>query len=137
MQKFRIPAALAILVVGAALAISSFGSAHPEFGAEESSPMPDEVLTSQPSEVRLVFPSGATGGIDATQSDMWVIAVQGDRVVAHGGVDLDTADRIEMFAPIEEPLENGLYRVKWVGISLNDDGFAEGDYVFAVDIDAE
>lgn len=137
MHRLRIPAALAVLIAGVALLIGSFGNAHPQFGGEESSPMPDEILIAQPSEVRLVFPSGAPQGMDATRSYLWVVREQGERVVAHGSVDLDSADRNEMVAIIEEPLENGLYRVKWVGVSNDDDGFNEGEYVFAVDIESQ
>ena len=132
MNRFRIALAFVVLVAGVGLIVANFGTAHPEFSAENASPMPDEVRSASPEEVRIVFPEGAEGGIDAVRSAMWVIRVQGDTVVAFGGVDLDTADRIEMFAPIEEPLEPGLYMVKWVGISINDDGFSEGDYRFAI-----
>ena len=126
-------AATTLAVAGIALLIAGLATAHPQLSETESSPMPNEVLQTSPEEIRLVFPEGAHDGIDAEISDVWLVRVQGDRVVGHGGVDLDSVDRNEMFITIEESLEAGLYRVEWVGVSLGDNGFNRGSYEFAVE----
>ena len=126
-------AGMTLAVAGIALLVATFASAHPQLSETESFPQPDQVLQSSPEEVRLIFPSGAHDGIDAEISDVWIVQVQGDLVVAHGGVDLDSADRNEMFVTFEEPLRPGLYRVEWVAVSLGDNGFTSGNYEFAVE----
>lgn len=82
-------------------------------------------------EVKLVF-SVEPGGLIPDQSLFWVVRQGPDEVVAVGRVDLTVADRNVMRAELKERLVPGVYLVKWVAISLQDKGFAEGSYSFAV-----
>lgn len=88
-------------------------------------------MTESPKEIKLVF-SVEPGGLIPDQSLFWVVRQGPDEVVAVGKVDLSVADRNVMKAELKERLVPGVYLVKWVAISLQDKGFAEGSYSFAV-----
>jgi methionine-rich copper-binding protein CopC len=117
-------------VVGLTLLMASVSAAHPNLRAHESSPGPGALLSTSPSEIRLVF-SVEPGGLIPEQSIFWVVKEQGRSVVAVGTVDLNAPDRDAMVAVLPS-LERGIYSVKWVAISRSDQGFSEGSFSFAV-----
>ena len=124
-------AALALTVVAAILLVTgSFGIAHPSLVANEASPGPGDLLSTSPSQVKLVF-NVEPQGLVPEQSFFWVFNEKGLTVVALGKVDLSTADRNVMVAALPQ-LSPGIYEVFWVAISLADQGFSQGRYSFAV-----
>jgi methionine-rich copper-binding protein CopC len=88
------------------------------------------MLSASPSLVKLVF-NVEPQGLVPEQSFFWIFNEQGLTVMALGQVDLSNADRNTMIANLPA-LNPGVYRVKWVAVSKADQGFAEGDYSFAV-----
>jgi len=124
---------LTLVTAGLGLLLS-LATAHPrlaQFGAT-AVPAPGAVLTASPPQVRLEF-EGAGGGLDPKRSFIWVIKVEGAEIVDLGNahVDLDVADRNVLVVGLPQ-LEPGLYTVKWIAISLDDNGFSEGSYPFAI-----
>lgn len=117
-------------VVIAALA-ASLAMGHARLRVADTVPSPGALLAESPKEIKLVF-SVEPGGLVPEQSLFWVVRQGPDEVVAVGKVDLSVADRNVMKAELKERLVPGVYLVKWVAISLQDKGFAEGSYSFAV-----
>jgi methionine-rich copper-binding protein CopC len=117
-------AVLAVLAAGLALG-------HPRLRAPDSVPAPGALLTESPKEIKLVF-SVEPGGLSSEQSFFWLVKQGPDEVVAVGKVDLNVAERNVLKADVKEKLASGVYLVKWVAVSVQDRGFAEGSYSFAV-----
>ena len=115
---------LVALVAGLALG-------HPRLRAPDSVPTPGALLTESPKEIKLVF-SVEPGGLSPEQSFFWLVKQGPDEVVAVGKVDLNVAERNVLKADLKEKLASGVYLVKWIAVSVQDKGFAEGNYSFAV-----
>ncbi len=115
---------LVALVAGLALG-------HPRLRAPDSFPTPGALLTESPKEIKLVF-SVEPGGLNPEQSLFWLVKQGPDEVVAIGKVDLNVAERNVLKADLKEKLASGVYLVKWIAVSAQDQGFAEGSYSFAV-----
>ncbi|MCX8103038.1 MAG: copper resistance protein CopC [Candidatus Bipolaricaulota bacterium] len=111
--------------------VVSWATGHPRLRVADTVPPPGALLTEPPKEVKLVF-SVEPGGLIPDQSLFWVVRQGPDEVVVVGRVDLTVADRNVMRAELKERLVPGVYLVKWVAVSLQDKGFAEGSYSFAV-----
>lgn len=122
--------ALLVALAGMLFLLTNSSTAHPNLRSNEASPTPGALLSSPPSQVRLAF-SVESGGLIPEQSFFWVVKDQSRSVVALGTVDLNAPDRDVMVATLPS-LERGVYFVKWVAISHNDQGFSEGSFSFAV-----
>jgi len=115
-----------LVALGAGLALG-----HPRLRAPDSVPAPGALLTESPKEIKLVF-SVEPGGLSPEQSFFWLVKQGPDEVVAVGRVDLSVAERNVLKADVREQLASGVYLVKWIAVSVQDKGFAEGSYSFAV-----
>jgi methionine-rich copper-binding protein CopC len=104
---------------------------HPRLRTPDCVPVPGALLTESLKEVKLVF-SVEPGGLSSEQSFFWLVKQGTDEVITLGRVDLGVADRNVMKADLKEKLAPGVYLVKWVAVSVQDKGFAEGSYGFAV-----
>jgi len=129
--------AVVLGVVGVGLLVGTLVQGHPslaQFG-NASTPAPGAVVLSDDlTRVEVVFTEESVGdGLIVENSIFWVVRVEGRRVVATGGVDLDSPGRNTMSAELDEPLEAGVYFIKWVGISGGDIGFSEGEIIFSVE----
>ncbi len=127
--------ALVLAVIGVGVLAVNLVSAHPSLAnfGNDSAPQPGTLLEVSPEEVRVVFNQESVhGGMDAENSLFYLIRQEGRAVVTVGKVDLDDPTRSVMVAELNQPLEPGLYTVKWIGISTPDGGFSEGAYDFAV-----
>ncbi len=113
------------------LALAGIVVGHPRLRINESVPTPGALLAESPKQIKLVF-SVEPGGLDPAQSLFWLVKQGPDEVIAVGKVDLSVPDRNVMQAELKERLSPGVYLVHWVAISVQDRGFAQGSYSFAV-----
>lgn len=111
--------------------VAGMALGHPRLRAPDSVPTPGALLTEPPKEIKLVF-SVEPGGLNPEQSIFWLIKQGPDEVITLGKVDLSVADRNVMKAELKERLSSGVYLVHWVAVSVQDRGFAQGGYSFAV-----
>jgi methionine-rich copper-binding protein CopC len=112
-------------LLGAALsALFPFAivSAHAEL--DSASPGPDEVVTGSPAALVATF----TQDLAADRTSIEVRDAAGE-TIARGGKDPDSdrAQRVDL-----PPLEPGIYEVRWVTYSSEDDELARGTYRFTV-----
>jgi methionine-rich copper-binding protein CopC len=126
MRARWIAASLAIL-----LALGGIALGHARLRVNESVPAPGALLAESPKEIKLVF-SVEPGGLDPAWSLFWLVKQGPDEVIAVGKVDLSVPDRNVMKAELKDRLSSGVYLVHWVAISVQDRGFAQGSYSFAV-----
>lgn len=135
--SFKLFSAL-LMMLSVGLLLVNLGSAHPQLVASETSPNPGALLDVSPSEVRLAFsPTSTEGGMVPSLSFFWVVRQTGAVVVASGSVDLDDPDRASMVVTLEEALKPGLYTIRWVGVSSEENGFSEGTFQFAIQGEVE
>jgi methionine-rich copper-binding protein CopC len=128
--------AVAIVLISGAFLLWKLAFAHAELIVAQSDPRPGQVLSQAPTQVTLAFRE-AEGGIDANRSGIWVyeettgtIVDLGDLKISAGeGEGLGTMTISLRNAP---PLGEGIYIVKWLVVSVEDRGFAEGSFSFAI-----
>jgi methionine-rich copper-binding protein CopC len=113
------------------LALGGIALGHARLRVNESVPAPGALLAESPKEIKLVF-SVEPGGLDPAWSLFWLVKQGPDEVIAVGKVDLSVPDRNVMKAELKDRLSSGVYLVHWVAISVQDRGFAQGSYSFAV-----
>lgn len=95
----------------------------------KSDPESEEVREQSPEQVVAWF----SEELDAGPSTMQVFDTQGRQVDdGDGGVDLNDPDHASMVVSLSELLPNGVYTVRWVAVSAEDDDLTEGEFTFAV-----
>lgn len=136
MKNFSLKLFAAVLAVfGVGLLIVNLGTAHPVLldDIAETVPNPGQVLEVSPDAIELVYDERTLhGGMNAELSTFYVVKLPGSSVVAVGSMDLDNAFRDSMKAVLDEPLEDGEYVVRWIGVSNADNGYTEGIFNFFV-----
>jgi len=132
--SFKVVATV-LAIFGVGLLIANFGTAHPVLldDIAETLPNPGQVLEVSPNAIELFFDERSLhGGMNAELSTFFVVKLPASSVVAVGTMDLDNEFRDSMKAVLDEPLEEGEYVVRWVGVSNADNGYTEGVFNFFV-----
>ncbi len=125
---------IALLLIVGAWGLNEMAFGHASLVTADSNIQPGQVLNADhvPAVITLTF----SEELVSERSAIWVLNITdaADFIVDTGtaGVDLDNADRNTLTAELPETLKPGLYKIKWVAITLDDAGFREGELLFVV-----
>lgn len=122
--------ALLILVIGGALLIPA-ATAFAHAGYDHSTPNPDEVVTTPPTQVDVFFKEELVRA-----AGQYFVHVESDSgaAVSDGDGAVDDNDRTHITATIPTTLADGRYIVRWKTASDEDGDEAEGAFCFYVNV---
>lgn len=129
-------AALTLVLVGGTLLLWKLAFAHAELIVAQSDPRPGQVLAQAPAQATLAFRE-AEGGIDPTRSGIWIYKEESGELVDQGDLKISPGEGevsgvMTVSLRTAPPLGEGVYIVKWIVVSKEDKGFAEGSFSFAI-----
>ena len=112
------------LFAGAALALASGASAHPQ--PKAASPAPNAVLAASPAEIRITFGEGLVGKFSGL-----ALKNAAGQVVALGPSTVDPKTRKQLAARVKARLPAGAYTVSWHAVG-DDTHHVSGHYGFRI-----
>jgi putative copper export protein/methionine-rich copper-binding protein CopC len=125
LRRFPIPSVSWVLLLLVAAAVPPV-AAHVHIRLDESSPGPDEVLSSMPTQLRLLF----SGAIEARYTSVTLLRPDGARVQMGDIVFRDGSDR-EITLRLPALVQPGRYTVRW-RTAGSDGHVLEGSYAFVL-----
>ena len=115
---------LACIAVVAVMASTSVVAAHPL--PKATSPAPNAVLTTSPSEIRMTFSEPLVAAFSGLE-----LKTQAGAPVAIGASAVDRKDKRQLFAPVTAALAEGTYTVNWRAVAA-DTHHVAGHFSFQV-----